>query len=185
MTPVRKWQVYRGARAMLACLMLILTMPAAEAQAPQAKPPPKAAAPTAGPPSPIGVWIDHTGRGAVEIVACERALCGRIVWLKDLKDKRGRPLRDELNSDTSKRTRPICGLPVLGGLTRMADGSWDKGWIYDPEQGESFDVELRLLSSDVLQVKGYKVFKFLSETFQWKRTAQLPGPQCTTTQAAR
>ena len=33
--------------------------------------------------SPIGVWIDHTGRGAVEITDCGGKLCGRIVWVKD------------------------------------------------------------------------------------------------------
>ena len=32
---------------------------------------------------PTGVWIDHTGRGAVEITNCGGALCGRVVWLKD------------------------------------------------------------------------------------------------------
>src|SRR4029077_14920970 len=31
---------------------------------------------------PTGVWIDHTGRGAVEIFECAGGLCGRIVWLK-------------------------------------------------------------------------------------------------------
>ena len=34
-------------------------------------------------PSPLGVWIDHTGRGAVEITDCGGKLCGRIVWVKD------------------------------------------------------------------------------------------------------
>ena len=64
---------------------------------------------------------------------------------------------------------PVCGLQIIGGLRQMRDGSWDGGWIYDPEQGESFDVELRLRAPDLLQVKGYKGLKFLSETFQWRR----------------
>ena len=29
--------------------------------------------------SPIGVWIDHTGRGAVEITDCSGKLCGKLV----------------------------------------------------------------------------------------------------------
>jgi len=93
-------------------------------------------------------------------------------------DKKGKPLRDILNGDNGKRGRLICGLQILGDLKEMRDGSWDRGWIYDPEQGESFDVELRLKAPDVLQVKGYKGFKFLSETFQWKRAADLPQPAC-------
>lgn len=125
-----------------------------------------------------GLWIDHTGRGAVEIAPCGTALCGRIVWLKEPNDKAGKPLVDILNEDVGKRGKPICGLQIIGGLKPQTDGSWDEGWIYDPEQGERFDVELRLLAGDVLQVKGYKSLKFLSETFQWKRAKEPPGPRC-------
>ena len=156
----------RSAAATLATLVLSLSGPVLSAQPqPQAQ-------------GPVGLWFDHTGRGAVEISPCGNDLCGRIVWLKDLNDKNGRPLRDALNGETGKRNRPICGLQVIGGLKQQSDGSWDKGWIYDPEQGESFDVELRLRGADGLQVKGYKGLKFLSETFQWKRVAALPSARC-------
>lgn len=125
-----------------------------------------------------GVWIDHTGRGAIEIAQCAQNLCGRIIWMKDSKDKQGRPLVDALNEDRRLRARPICGLQIIGDLKPQRDGSWDNGWIYDPEQGESFDVELRLRAPDILQVKGYKGLKFLSETFQWTRATTMPGPRC-------
>lgn len=159
--------------------------PALAQQAPTAKSTPKAvpsapAAPAqpAPPPGPVGVWIDHTGRGAVEIQPCGPGLCGRIVWMQQPVDKKGQPLRDKLNENTKLRERPICGLQVIGDLKPMRDGSWDRGWIYDPEQGESFDVELRLNAPNVLQVKGYKGLKFLSETFQWRRADALPAPAC-------
>ncbi len=131
-------------------------------------------------PGPSGLWLDHTGRGAVEIVPCAEALCGRIVWLKEPSDKTGQPLRDAKNEDRAKRAQTICGLQIIGGLKRQPDGSWDNGWIYDPEQGEKFDVELRLVGPDVLQVKGYKGLKFLSETYQWRRVQDAPTPRCAT-----
>lgn len=145
----------------------------APAQAAPAVPPLVAPAP-----GPVGVWIDHTGRGAVEIVQCGAGLCGSIVWMKEPNDKKGKPLRDILNEDARKRGRLICGLQIIGGLQEMRDGSWDRGWIYDPEQGASFDVELRLRAPDVLQVKGYKGLKFLSETFQWRRATAPLAPPC-------
>lgn len=140
-------------------------------------PGPAAAARPAGA-SPIGLWIDHTGRGAVEIAACGSNLCGRIVWLKEPNDKSGKPLLDQRNGDARQRAKPICGLQIIGGLVRQSDGSWDDGWIYDPEQGESFDVELRLLAGEMLQVKGYKGLKLFNKTFQWRRAAETPGPRC-------
>lgn len=137
-----------------------------------------AAPPQADIPPAAGVWIDHTGRGAVEIAPCPEGLCGRIVWLQEPNDKSGQLLRDEKNGDRAKRGQPICGLQIIGGLKQQPDGSWDNGWIYDPEQGERFDVELRLRNPNQLQVKGYKGLKFLSETYQWKRAAAPPVPRC-------
>ncbi|MGD9806714.1 MAG: DUF2147 domain-containing protein [Hyphomicrobiaceae bacterium] len=149
----------------------------AQQQRPRAASHPAPEAP-AVPPGPVGVWIDHTGRGAVEISPCGQGLCGRIVWLQQPLDQQGQPLRDKLNENRRLRDRPICGLQILGDLKPMRDGSWDSGWIYDPEQGESFDVEVRLTAPDVLQVTGYKGLKFLSETFRWQRAAEVPAPPC-------
>jgi uncharacterized protein (DUF2147 family) len=162
------------------------------AQAAPAVPPPGAIETGA-----VGVWIDHTGRGAVEIIPCAaippaaaappppptakpgepQNLCGRIVWLQNPNDPKGKPLVDDLNKNPAKRGAPICGLQILGEVKPQTDGSWDKGWIYDPEQGSAFDVELRLRNPETLQVKGYLGVKFLSETFVWRRAKQLP-PKC-------
>lgn len=144
----------------------------------KAAPPNKSAVPQTAAPGPSGLWIDHTGRGAVEIAPCSEGLCGRIVWLQQPNDKSGQLLRDENNEDRAKRTQPICGLQIIGGLKLQPDGSWDNGWIYDPEQGARFDVELRLRNPNQLQVMGYKGLKFLSETYQWKRAAAPPEPRC-------
>lgn len=134
--------------------------------------------PAAAADAPAGLWYDHTGRGAVEIAPCGRNMCGFIVWLKDVRDKEGRELKDIYNPDPAKRNATICGLQVIGGMKKQNDGSWDDGWIYDPEKGEAFDLELRSLSADTLQVVGYKGLKFLSETHKWQRVSTLPSPRC-------
>ena len=173
----------------VAALVFAATLTSAGAQAPPpakkstsapAAPPPPAAVVSPVPEGLVGVWLDHTGRGAVEIVPCASELCGRIVWMKEPLDKTGKPLVDGQNSDKARRAAPICGLQIIGGLKQQRDGSWDNGWIYDPEQGESFDLEVRLLQDQSLQVKGYKVVKFLNETFKWQRLAETPGPRCAT-----
>jgi uncharacterized protein (DUF2147 family) len=139
------------------------------------------AAPARDKASERGVWYNASGRGAVEIRPCGASgrdadrLCGFIVWLKDPNNKRGEPLTDGRNSDAGKRHRPICGLPVLGQLRPMSDGSWDQGWVYDPEQGQAFDAAIQLNSTDRLVLTGYKGVKFFSKSFLWKRApADLP-----------
>ena len=176
MSQFAKYRCIHRMPVAIAAVALALTGTAASAQSPQ----PAQSAQPAAMQGPVGLWFDHTGRGVVEIAPCGADLCGRIVWLKDVNDTNGKLLRDSLNGDAKKRNRPICGLQVIGGLKKQNDGSYDNGWIYDPEKGEAFDVELRSRGADGLQVKGYKGVKFLSETFQWKRAGALPTARCAT-----
>src|SRR5262245_40985861 len=106
--------------------------------------------------SPLGVWIDHTGRGAVEITNCGGNLCGKVVWVADQANAKG------------------CGLQILGDVKPMGDGTFDEGWIYDPDKDAKFDVEL-VPKGDKMTVVGYAGVKFLSQTFTWTRApADLP-----------
>jgi uncharacterized protein (DUF2147 family) len=128
----------------------------------------------AAPPLEMGVWINHTGKGAVEIRPCgatgpaANRLCGFIVWLKEPNKKNGEPQTDGYNPDAAKRRRTICGLPVLGSLQRVS-GGWDNGWVYDPEQGAQFDAAIELVTRDRLTLTGYKGVKFFSKSFTWRR----------------
>jgi len=120
-------------------------------------------------PTPTGVWLDDTGDGAVEIVPCGKALCGRIVWLKTPTTTKGDPLTDQRNERASQRNRPICGLQVIGNLARQADGSYDAGWIYDPKQGKAFDVAVEVAKPNQLRVIGYLGTRLFSKTLIWTR----------------
>ena len=134
---------------------------------------PSPAAPAAATTDVMGVWIDHTGRGAVEIVPCGTKVCGYIYWVADSVVKNGRPVMDGKNPDPKRRSQPLCGTQVLINLTREKPARlgnvWGGGSIYDPEQGETFDAEVKLQSANELSVMGYAGLKFLSETYTWKR----------------
>lgn len=124
-----------------------------------------------------GLWLDNTGKAAIEVRRCGPELCGNIVWLRDPLDPRGKPWTDILNPDKAKRLQPICGLQIIGGLKSSAEGIWNDGWIYDPEEGKSFNVELSLADDNTLKVFGFAGIRLLSETLLWKR---LPpdSPRC-------
>jgi uncharacterized protein (DUF2147 family) len=107
-------------------------------------------------PDVTGVWIDHTGQGAVEISTCGDRVCGRVVWLKNPNHK----------SRTGKR---ICGTQILGDLQRRRSGAWESGWIYNPEDEARFSAALQLANADTLLVTGYLGIKLLGETFTWRR----------------
>ncbi len=134
-------------------------------------------APGANLPAEAGVWYDDTGKGAVEIAPCGGNLCGHIVWLNQPLNKEGQPLRDIYNPEPSRRGQPICGLQVLGNLSRQPDGSLDGGWVYDPKVGKAYDAELRLNNANHLLVRGYAGLKMLGKTLNWRR-ADRALPSC-------
>ncbi|MEO1794758.1 MAG: DUF2147 domain-containing protein [Pseudomonadota bacterium] len=127
-----------------------------------------------------GLWFDDSGKGAVRISRCGQALCGRIAWLQSPTDARGQPLTDGNNPKQSRRSRPICGLQVIGRVAPVGSNAWDNGWIYDPKTGKSYDVAITLKSRNRLEVTGYLGVKFLSRTIVWKR-APSTLPTCETT----
>jgi uncharacterized protein (DUF2147 family) len=104
--------------------------------------------------SPLGIWIDHTGRGAVEITDCGGRLCGRLVWFQD-----------------EKYSKEGCNFQIIGDVKPVAGGRWDGGWIVDPEKdpNKKFDVEITPQGDQKLKVMGYAGLKFLSETMIWTR----------------
>jgi uncharacterized protein (DUF2147 family) len=123
-------------------LALALLAPATEAQGPAR--------------GVTGLWIDHTGQGAVEIGPCGERVCGRVVWLKDPAHK-------------SKSGKLICGTQILGDLRPRQNNTWESGWIYNPEDEERFSAEIKLKNENTLLVTGYLGIKFLGETYTWKR----------------
>jgi uncharacterized protein (DUF2147 family) len=101
---------------------------------------------------PRGVWIDDKGRGGVEIKDCGANLCGHVVWA-----------RDEAESNKG------CGKQVIGDVVPQGRDLWDNGWIYDPDTGKKYDVELNPLDDNRLRVKGYAGVKFFSRSMIWTR----------------
>ena len=100
-----------------------------------------------------GVWFDQSGRAAIEIARCGELFCGYIYWVRDVVYPDGKPVVDKLNPDPQRRNKPICGTRIIADLS--ASGRvWSGGQIYNPEDGENFDVEISLISPNKLNVLG-------------------------------
>lgn len=114
---------------------------------------------------PYGVWLNDTGRGAIEIKPCGNNVCGFVVAVKDANDTKG------------------CGKQIIGDAAPVGSGRWDNGWIYSPEKKKNYDVELKPLADGTLRVVGYAGTKLFSRTMIWT-----PAPsdmkRCDVTEAA-
>lgn len=116
-----------------------------------------------------GTWLTEDGEGAIEILPCGGERCGRIAWMKNPLDEDGRPPMDRNNPDSTLRSRPICGLTIITALKPQEDGSWGQGRVYNPENGKTYDMDIRRAAPDLLKVTGYLAVRFLGQTTEWRR----------------
>ena len=115
-----------------------------------------------------GHWLSESGNGIIAIARCGTELCGKIVWLKEpMRD--GAPAVDRRNPDPALRTRPICGLTILGGFRDTEPGRWSDGWIYSPENGKTYRATLALDADGTLKLRGYVGIPLFGETQIWTR----------------
>lgn len=130
-------------------------------------------------PDVVGIWIDHTKQGAVEIRPCGEGICGYVVWmLKPVDDRTGKPVTDAQNPDASKRNLPMCGLQIIGDAKPSRDGrTFESGWIYNPDDGIRYDVDVKPKSKNEILVHGFAGIRLLGETFTWTRAPETL-PKC-------
>jgi uncharacterized protein (DUF2147 family) len=119
-------------------------------------------------PTPVGIWLHENGRFKLEIAPCGDELCGKLVWFRWPNDAQGLPLVDLKNPDSALRTRPLLGLTVLTGLRRVADGKWEDGEIYNPDDGEEYKVQITIQGDGSLRARVYKFLPIFGETLIWK-----------------
>ena len=122
---------------------------------------------------PAGVWLTEGRDAAVAIGRCggefSLMVCGRIVWLQNATDESGQPRLDSRNPDPVGRSRPICGLVVMGGLTPSGPNSWAGGTVYNPQDGRIYSGDMTMLSGTTLRVRAYLGVPFFGETQIWTR----------------
>lgn len=121
--------------------------------------------------NPTGWWMDQSGKAGIVISPCGGDLCGKIEWLKVPLDSQGKPKTDIHNGNEVLKSRPLCGLAILGNFVPDADGGWKGGWIYDPEGGKTYKSVMHVAADGRLHVRGYVGIPLLGRSEIWTRPA--------------
>jgi len=117
----------------------------------------------------VGFWVTPDGNWIEEITPCGSGFCGQLVGLN--KSAKPTALRLDAHSpDPAKHDRPLCGLLLMGSFkpSKGHAGRWEDGWVYDPQDGETYPGRMWLDGPDRLKVRGYVLIPLFgrSETFR-------------------
>ncbi len=121
---------------------------------------------------PDGTWL-FANRVAVEVFECSGLVCGRIVWLLRPRTPAGRPDVDRLNPDPTLRQRPLCGLTIIWGLRPDGADHWSNGSLYDPQDGNTYDLTAKRTAPDKISARVYRGVPLFGRTEILIRDPQL------------
>lgn len=116
----------------------------------------------------LGIWMNGSGKGHIQVYKQGGKYFGKIAWLKEPTGKDGKPRLDHRNPDPVKRTKPIVGLVMLRDFT-YKDGEWTGGHIYNPSDGKEYKAIMKLENNNTLSVRGYVGFSWIGKTDTWTR----------------
>jgi uncharacterized protein (DUF2147 family) len=116
----------------------------------------------------LGEWYTEEDRSLVEIYKCDNLYCGKIVWLKQPLDEKGKEKIDFKNPDETKRDRKLIGLTILSAFKHQESNEWAGGKIYDPKNGKTYSCKM-ILDSNKLKVRGFIGISLLGRTTVWTK----------------
>jgi uncharacterized protein (DUF2147 family) len=127
----------------------------------------------------LGLWNTPENDCKFEIFKRGSKYCGRITWLKeplypadDDRGMAGRPVVDRDNPNPNLRSRPLIGLQLIEGFTYTGKNVWEKGTIYNPDNGKTYRCKMILSAPNRLEVRGFIGIPLLGATSVWTREAE-------------
>lgn len=117
----------------------------------------------------LGRWVNPSGEGKIEIYKKGDKYFGKLDWIKEPNDDKGKPKKDEKNPNESLRGNALLGLEILKNFV-FEDGKWVNGTIYDPKSGKTYSCKLTLKGANQLNIRGFIGVSLLGRTEIWQRT---------------
>jgi uncharacterized protein (DUF2147 family) len=116
----------------------------------------------------LGKWLSATGDGQIEIYKRADKYYGKLFWLKEPNDEKGKPKLDSKNSNTNLRAKPLLGLELLKDFV-FEEGKWTNGTIYDPKTGKTYSCNLTMKENGQLNIRGYVGISLIGRSESWRR----------------
>ena len=114
----------------------------------------------------LGEWCtpreEHRAPGRIKFArADDGTYSGILSWSAD-------PQKDVHNKDPKLRERPLVGTVLFWHL-RYEDGEYVDGYVYNPEDGDTYRLKAEVLSPESLKIRGYVGISLLGQSVVWAR----------------
>ena len=119
-----------------------------------------------------GQWLSEDGEDVqlkFEIFKSDGKYAGKLLWASSMFEADGKtPKKDFKNPDAKLRSRSRQGIVNIKGLT-YEDGEYADGKLYNPENGSTYSLTVRLINANEMEFRGYMGISLLGKTMKFKR----------------
>lgn len=121
----------------------------------------------------LGKWISEEGDFIVDIYKVGNKFNARLIWFDTTDtDLNLETSTDCKNPDADLRKRKLVGMEVLQNLIyNLKNNKFEDGTIYDASTGKGWTAFAYLNPKELLIIKAYWQFKFISRTLTLKKYA--------------
>ena len=110
----------------------------------------------------VGEWWTEERDGRVRFFKAKTGTyTGILTWSK-------KPRQDTENDDPKLRVRPIVGIVLIWKL-KYEDGEYVDGYVYNPEDGNTFRIEAKSLNRNSVKIRGFMGISILGQSQVWTR----------------
>jgi uncharacterized protein (DUF2147 family) len=110
----------------------------------------------------FGEWWSEEKDGRIRFYKHrDGTIRGILTWSK-------KPRADIENDNPKLRTRSIIGIVLMWNL-RYEDGEYENGYVYNPEDGNTYRVDIEVLGPRTLRVHGHIGISLFGQSQVWTR----------------
>jgi uncharacterized protein (DUF2147 family) len=116
-----------------------------------------------------GLWYNDAKTSKIQFYETNGKVFGKIVWLKEPNDAKGKAKTDNKNPKENLRNTPLLNFVFMKNFKKDGDKKWDDGTIYDPLNGKTYSCIMTQSSANTLDVRGYVGISLLGRTSKFTR----------------
>lgn len=106
----------------------------------------------------LGYYMSPSGKSILKIYEMNGKYYGKPVWMKEPEQL------DSKNPDVSKRNQKVFGSNAIRDFVFNGKDTWEKGHIYDPNNGKTYDCKITRDEKGNLNVRGYIGISLIGRT---------------------
>ncbi len=106
----------------------------------------------------LGTYMNPDADAILKVYESGGKYFGKLVWIKKPESL------DANNPDPAKRSQKKLGMVIMNNFVFDGDDTWEKGTIYDPKNGKTYDCKVTRDTKGNLDIRGFIGISLIGRT---------------------